>query len=317
MARDIGIGPRGQVWIIGAEKARGGGLIHRWTGKGWSKISGAGVRIAVDNRGNPWVVNSAGQIWQNQGGNKWKLLPGKASDIGVGANGKVWVAGTNAIYSWEGKGWRIGGLKASSIAVDRMGMPWMTSARGEIYRIVPGTTLSPKAQLAAQKAAHAKMMAAIKKRQMDEARKRAAMMAKIKRAQQARMAALNRAQNKPIVHTRPTTRKAVDPIIAMRTYNDALSGLTNTLAKVKDLKTAYQLRPKIRNQIASVNKNKAAVNFKDVSFGEKDKNRANQLKAESNKNRSIGSRYKKEATRVMKLRSVGEFLAPTMNQLKL
>jgi len=57
------------------------------------------VRITYDDvggiphaKGHPWVVNSNGNIYSRASGN-WQQLPGLAKDIGVGADGSVWVIG--------------------------------------------------------------------------------------------------------------------------------------------------------------------------------------------------------------------------------
>ena len=62
LARDVGIGANGAVWIIGTNKVPGGYDIYRWTGSAWQNIPGGGVRIDVDPQGNPWIVQDAGQI---------------------------------------------------------------------------------------------------------------------------------------------------------------------------------------------------------------------------------------------------------------
>ena len=60
-------------------------------------------------------------------------------DIGVGADGSVWVVGTNetgggfGIYRWTGTEWSGidgGGL---AISVDPRGLPWVANAGGEIF----------------------------------------------------------------------------------------------------------------------------------------------------------------------------------------
>ena len=62
-AQDIGVGANGAVWVIGTDVTPGGYGIHRWTGSGWQRIDGGGVRISVDPRGRPWVVNSSHTIF--------------------------------------------------------------------------------------------------------------------------------------------------------------------------------------------------------------------------------------------------------------
>ena len=68
----------------------------------------------------------------------WKLLPGKAHDIGVGADGTVWVIGTGkeggsyGIYRWTGKKWskvKGGGVR---IAVGPRGNACVVNHRGDI-----------------------------------------------------------------------------------------------------------------------------------------------------------------------------------------
>ena len=68
----------------------------------------------------------------------WKRLSGAAHDIGIGADGTVWVIGTNkegsdfGIYRWNGKAWdKIPGA-AVRIAVGPKGHPWGTNDRKEI-----------------------------------------------------------------------------------------------------------------------------------------------------------------------------------------
>ena len=72
---------------------------------------------------------------------QWEKLPGAAVDIGVGANGTVWVLGTaaagiggNEIYRLDNGNWtRIPGA-AERIAVDSAGNAWVTTKNNEIYR---------------------------------------------------------------------------------------------------------------------------------------------------------------------------------------
>ena len=62
-ARDIAANER-HVWVIGcASGGDGGNEIFKWTGTDWQKVKGAAVKIAVDNLGNPWVIDKANQIW--------------------------------------------------------------------------------------------------------------------------------------------------------------------------------------------------------------------------------------------------------------
>ena len=69
----------------------------------------------------------------------WKQLPGAASDIGVGANGQVWIIGTDpapggyGIYRWNGKDWGKMPGAAVKIDVDPKGDAWVVNDRGLIF----------------------------------------------------------------------------------------------------------------------------------------------------------------------------------------
>jgi hypothetical protein len=66
LAKDIGVGADGSVWVIGTNPvgtAQDFG-IHTWTGSTWQAIDGCGVQISVDDQGLPWVVNSMGQSFR-------------------------------------------------------------------------------------------------------------------------------------------------------------------------------------------------------------------------------------------------------------
>lgn len=62
-AKDIAANQQ-HVWVIGcASGGTGGNEIFKWTGSDWQKMKGAAVKIAVDNLGNPWVIDKSNQIW--------------------------------------------------------------------------------------------------------------------------------------------------------------------------------------------------------------------------------------------------------------
>ncbi len=70
----------------------------------------------------------------------FRLLPGGASDIAVGADGSVWAVGTNptgvgfGIWHWTGSTWVELHGSAVAIGVDPKGNPWVTNALGQIYQ---------------------------------------------------------------------------------------------------------------------------------------------------------------------------------------
>jgi hypothetical protein len=102
-ALDIGLNQNGTMWCIGRDNyyPSGDHQIFKWTGSGWTVVNGGGVRIDVAADGTPWLVNAAGTVYvrQNSGtGNvPWINMGGNARDIGVGADGSVWIIGKDRI----------------------------------------------------------------------------------------------------------------------------------------------------------------------------------------------------------------------------
>jgi Tectonin domain len=137
-ATDIGAGADGSIWIIGAGKVPGGYGIFKWTGSGWNEVGGGAVRIAVDNTGSPWIVNSDGVIFRRQN-NAWTPLQGRAKDIGAGADGSIWIIGAGGvpggfgIFKWLGTDWKEVGGGATNISVGPKGMPWIVNNGGVIF----------------------------------------------------------------------------------------------------------------------------------------------------------------------------------------
>jgi hypothetical protein len=145
---DIGISStNGSVYAINTTlvTSTGGYQVVKWntTTSGWDVVpGGAGVRIAVDGSGMPWVVNKSNLIFKYNG-NTWTQLPGTATDIGIGADGTAYIVGTTLvsqtggyrISKWNGSGWTDTASGAGvNIAVDWMGHPWATNASNLIYR---------------------------------------------------------------------------------------------------------------------------------------------------------------------------------------
>ncbi|HOY19239.1 MAG TPA: hypothetical protein PLC89_18165 [Haliscomenobacter sp.] len=139
-ARDIAVGADGSVWSIGNVAPHGGGYtIQRWTGSAWQAVDGAALRVAVDPQGNPWVVNDANQIFRRES-NRWIQVPGQARDIGIGADGSVWIigaevaAGGYSIRYWSGSAWVLVGGGGVRISVHPSGQPFVVNNRGEIFQ---------------------------------------------------------------------------------------------------------------------------------------------------------------------------------------
>jgi hypothetical protein len=139
---DAGAGPDNSLWLIGLDPETGGHGVWVFNGSGFTFANGAGVRIAIGPDGLPWIVNNAGQIWHLDLG-AWVQVPGGARDIGVGADGSVWIIGLNPIaggwqtYRFNGSGgWDAvnGGGVAISVGPD--GMPWVINSAGQIFERV-------------------------------------------------------------------------------------------------------------------------------------------------------------------------------------
>lgn len=132
-ARDIGIGADGSAWVTS------GGGTFRFNGIDWDPISGSATRIDVDPSGNPWVITAEDKIYQLID-DRWIRRPGEGRDIGIGADGSIWLVGTSSsdgghgVYRWNGGGWNqvIGSLRQISAGPD--GSPWAASSSGKIYR---------------------------------------------------------------------------------------------------------------------------------------------------------------------------------------
>jgi hypothetical protein len=106
---------------------------------GWLRVDGAGVRIDVDPYGAPWVINDDDEIFRLEH-DQWRRMPGKAKDIGIGADGTVWVigidtrAGGYGIYRFNGTGWDKVPGSGAQISVGPDGDPWVVNRDGDLYR---------------------------------------------------------------------------------------------------------------------------------------------------------------------------------------
>ena len=138
VAQDIGIGADGSVWVIGST-----GALFQFNGSTWTQLpgAGAGVRIAVDNFGKPVVIGTDSHGIFRYDGTQWSRYADgdftTALDIGAGADGSIWVAGTDSqsvggVWRWNGTGWdrfRGGG---TNVAVDGSGSPWVVTSTGSL-----------------------------------------------------------------------------------------------------------------------------------------------------------------------------------------
>ena len=147
-ATDVGIGADGSVFIIGTEFATvtGGNIIEKWNGSGWDKMPDcAGIHIAVDPHGTPWVVNKSNIVFQYGGTYLWNPITGiDGNDIGIGADGSVYVTGkdsTSASYNppvyklQGGSTWsQVSGASGTSISVGPTGKAWYIDKQGILHK---------------------------------------------------------------------------------------------------------------------------------------------------------------------------------------
>ncbi|HEX8495386.1 MAG TPA: tectonin domain-containing protein [Pyrinomonadaceae bacterium] len=140
-ALDLVFSPDGSAWHLGTD-----GVIYQWSEEGCYWITqgttDSAVKIAVGASGNPWYVNSAGNIFR-RAGNAWQQVPGEALDISVGANGSVWRVGLdNRMYRWRNGKWEADSVCGSAvkIAVGPDGSPWhISNPARDIYKRVNDT----------------------------------------------------------------------------------------------------------------------------------------------------------------------------------
>ena len=172
-AMDIGANGKGAIWVIGTNSVQGGYGIYQWVNGNWQNVPGSALRVSVDPDGSAWVVNNTGNIFHSSvipsraavptcddarrplqhcapSGPapqvQWTAQSGAATDIAVGANGDVWVIGTDrsgndyGIYkavfapgtrnvsSWQ----KVDG-GAVRIAVGPDGSPWVVNSNGNVF----------------------------------------------------------------------------------------------------------------------------------------------------------------------------------------
>ncbi len=141
-AREIDAGADGSVWAIGTntpyQQYPNDYGIYKWTGTTWTPVNGGGVKIAVGPDGNPWVINSFGNIFHYVNG-AFQQIPGAAREIDAGADGSVWVIGANnsTIYHLKpDNSWEAVDGSAIGVGVAPDGTPWVVNSGGAIYHRV-------------------------------------------------------------------------------------------------------------------------------------------------------------------------------------
>jgi streptogramin lyase len=113
LAQDIGVGSNGDVWIISRTVIPGTSDYQILKlGVGWVPTNGGAVKIAVGSNGEPYVVNSAGNIFRRNTNSPtsgvWEQIGGGAVDIGISESPYAYVVtsfgcGSNGcpLYVWN------------------------------------------------------------------------------------------------------------------------------------------------------------------------------------------------------------------------
>src|SRR5687767_2644190 len=122
-ATDIAMGG-GVVFTIGKMME-----IRKFVGGTWQTVPGKAVRVAVDKSGNPWVVNSGGEVYEFKNNTFYSLPVSPAKDIAV-AGDSVWILGNDGSVSrWaDGKQTPAGGRDFQQLICDYSGSPWAIGA---------------------------------------------------------------------------------------------------------------------------------------------------------------------------------------------
>jgi hypothetical protein len=138
--KDIAVGVKGAAWSIGARRETGGFAIQQWSGSNWKRTADGAVRIAVDDGGQPWVVDSNHQVLHGTGSaGGWTKLPGSATDIGASAAGfPTYIVSTTAttggfdVVYWDLTSWKSMSFGAVRVAVGPDGTPYVVNDKNQI-----------------------------------------------------------------------------------------------------------------------------------------------------------------------------------------
>jgi len=138
-ARDISIGATGDIYAIGWQRTKKGYPVQKWNGKSWTPTSGYGFRVAVDQKGSPWVVTRRHKVFRLDG-KKWKRVRGSLDDIAIGPEGSI-IGVRKRFGVWKynltkSKWYKIGRW-AASVAVGPGGRPFITTSKGTIFWAEP------------------------------------------------------------------------------------------------------------------------------------------------------------------------------------
>lgn len=112
------------------------GMIYRLISETWERMPGSdAIDIAINQDGAIWMVNTAGKIYQFQG-SSWKQMPGSDGIRIAAGGGQVWLINTvGKIYQFNGSGWtQTSGSDGRDITVANDGTVFLTNTVGNIYQ---------------------------------------------------------------------------------------------------------------------------------------------------------------------------------------
>lgn len=101
---------------------------------GWQSMPGKALDVAAGANGSVWVVGTdhSPYAW---GGKNWVGKPGKIVRLDVGPHGRPWAVNkANQIWRWNGKGWDQIAGGAVDVGVGANGVAWVIGTSGDIWR---------------------------------------------------------------------------------------------------------------------------------------------------------------------------------------
>jgi hypothetical protein len=136
-ASEIAVGPKQEIWALDWDGRLGQ---YQRDFNQWSEIPGIRAKaIAVGKDGEPWIIDTGGMV-QSFDGASWRGYPGiEATTVSVGPEGTVYATTALLDLFWldrqEGL-WKPATGKASAVAVDPDGAPWIIGEKNEVFASV-------------------------------------------------------------------------------------------------------------------------------------------------------------------------------------
>lgn len=147
VATDIAVGGDGSLWALSGVAVVGGYALFHLTAFGWRPALAAGIALAVDAHGLPWLVDAAGSLLHFNG-TDWRVVRDGLHDVAVTADGAVWALAKES--STDGRAvlhrpapgdgedspeWVEAAMHAERITVAPDGTPWIVTLLGEAMRL--------------------------------------------------------------------------------------------------------------------------------------------------------------------------------------